>query len=195
MTTLRVITSRRMTSSINRWQAMPTASSMLARSQPQQTMMNTNMMAAGSMTTMQYRSAVQTLYTDTHEWFVFDDEEKTAKIGLSKASSEHLGQVLFVGFPPEGEKFQTDDEVCDIESVKAAAKVFAPLDGTLSKVNQKLNSDEEGGNPGKAGTAAEDASDEDGGWLVQFDDATLSPSKKYMNAEAYAKFLKDEPIN
>ena len=137
------------------------------------------------------RFAAVKLYTETHEWVSIDEEKKTATVGISKQSADHLGQILLVGLPATGDGFAAEDELCDIESVKAAAKVFAPVSGKVSAVNKGVDADE--GTPAKAGTHAEDES-EAGGWLVKLEDAQKSGSLKYMTAEQYAKFLEDEPL-
>ena len=137
------------------------------------------------------RFAVVKLFTETHEWVRLDEEKKTAVIGISKESADHLGQILFVSLPGIGDEVKVEDELCDIESVKAAAKVFSPVNGKVSAVNKGVDGDA-GGVPAKAGTHSEDES-ETGGWLVKLENAEKG-SLKYMTPEQYAKFLEDEPL-
>jgi glycine cleavage system H protein len=65
-------------------------------------------------------------------------EGNTAYVGISDHAQEELGDIVFVELPDEGDEFSQGDEVTNIESVKAASPIFAPVSGKITKVNEEL---------------------------------------------------------
>ena len=78
-------------------------------------------------------------YTEEHEWVEVDNE--TGVIGISDYAQEQLGDVVFVELPDVGKLLDRGDEVAVVESVKAAAEVYAPVGGEGIEVNGALNED------------------------------------------------------
>jgi len=78
-------------------------------------------------------------YTEDHEWVEVDGE--TGMIGISDYAQEQLGDVVFVELPDVGKMLDRGDEAAVVESVKAAAEVYAPLGGEVIEVNDALNGD------------------------------------------------------
>ncbi len=78
-------------------------------------------------------------YTEDHEWVEVDDE--TGMIGISDYAQEQLGDVVFVELPDVGKMLDRGDEAAVVESVKAAAEVYAPVGGEVIEVNDALNGD------------------------------------------------------
>lgn len=75
-------------------------------------------------------------YTEDHEWLKAEGDVVT--VGITAHASEQLGDVVFVELPDTGRKVSKGDEVCVIESVKAASDILAPLDGEIVEVNAAL---------------------------------------------------------
>ncbi len=75
-------------------------------------------------------------YTEDHEWLRVDGD--VVVVGITAHASEQLGDVVFVELPEAGTAVSTGDEVCVIESVKAASDIRAPLDGEIVEVNGDL---------------------------------------------------------
>lgn len=75
-------------------------------------------------------------YTEDHEWLRVDGDVVT--VGITAHASEQLGDVVFVELPEAGTTVSKDDEICVIESVKAASDIRAPLDGEIVEVNDEL---------------------------------------------------------
>jgi glycine cleavage system H protein len=73
-------------------------------------------------------------YTESHEW-VRVEADGTLTVGITDHAQELLGDVVFVGLPEVGSAFAKGDDVVVVESVKAAADVYAPVAGTVSAVN------------------------------------------------------------
>ncbi|HCP00482.1 MAG: glycine cleavage system protein H [Alphaproteobacteria bacterium] len=78
-------------------------------------------------------------YTEEHEWVEVDGE--TGMIGISDYAQEQLGDVVFVELPDVGKSLGRGDEAAVVESVKAAAEVYAPVGGEVIEVNSALNGD------------------------------------------------------
>lgn len=75
-------------------------------------------------------------YTEDHEWLRADGEIVT--VGITEHAAEQLGDVVFVELPEIETMVARGDEVCVIESVKAASDIMAPLEGEVIEVNAAL---------------------------------------------------------
>lgn len=75
-------------------------------------------------------------YTEDHEWLRVEGD--TVVVGITEHASEALGDVVFVELPDPGKSVSTGDEVCVIESVKAASDIRAPLDGEIVEINPEI---------------------------------------------------------
>ena len=76
-------------------------------------------------------------YTDTHEW-VKQESDGTVTIGITFHAQEMLGDVVFVDNPQPGRKVKKGEECGVVESVKAAADIYAPLSGEIVAANEAL---------------------------------------------------------
>lgn len=81
-------------------------------------------------------------YTKTHEW-VLDNGDGTWKIGITDHAQNQLGDIVYVELPEIGDTFDTDDEICTIESVKAASGIYCPNELEIIGVNEALNDEPE----------------------------------------------------
>ena len=78
-------------------------------------------------------------YTDDHEWISVDNG--VATVGITDYAQEQLGDLVFVELPEAGKNLSKGDAAVVVESVKAASDVYAPVDGEVTAVNDKLNDD------------------------------------------------------
>lgn len=76
-------------------------------------------------------------YTKSHEW-VRQETDGTVTIGVTFHAQELLGDVVFVETPTVGRKVKQGEACGVIESVKAAADLYAPLSGEIASVNGEL---------------------------------------------------------
>jgi glycine cleavage system H protein len=74
-------------------------------------------------------------YAASHEW-VQTNDDGTVTIGITDHAQEALGDLVFVELPEVGAHYDAEKEIAVVESVKAAADVYAPLAGTVTEVNQ-----------------------------------------------------------
>lgn len=77
-------------------------------------------------------------YTETHEWVSKEPNNKIATVGITDYAQDQLGEIVFVDLPEIGLKVAAGDDVCVMESVKAAADVFSPVSGVIVAINEDL---------------------------------------------------------
>jgi len=76
-------------------------------------------------------------YTEAHEW-VRQEADGTVTVGVTDHAQDQLGDVVFVQSPEPGRQVTKGEECGVIESVKAAADVYAPLSGEIVAANAEL---------------------------------------------------------
>ena len=77
-------------------------------------------------------------YTASHEW-IKSEADGTISIGITQHAQEALGDMVFVEAPAVGRKLKAKEECAVVESVKAAADVYAPVAGEVVAVNGELD--------------------------------------------------------
>ena len=75
-------------------------------------------------------------YTKDHEWLRVEGD--VVVVGITEHAATALGDVVFIELPEVETVVAEGDEVCVIESVKAASDILAPLDGEITEINTKL---------------------------------------------------------
>lgn len=120
------------------------------------------------------------IFTEDHEWIVVDGD--IATVGITDFAQEQLGDVVFVELPEIGKSFSRGDEAAVVESVKAAAEVYAPLTGDIVAVNDLLNDD----------PALVNTSPVDKGWFVKIRITDTGELEGLMDEAAYAEFAKGQ---
>lgn len=78
-------------------------------------------------------------YTSTHEW-VKTEADGSITVGITDHAQELLGDMVFVEAPEIGRTLKAGEECAVVESVKAAADVYAPVSGTVTARNDELDS-------------------------------------------------------
>jgi glycine cleavage system H protein len=114
-------------------------------------------------------------YTKEHEWIKI--KEDIAVIGITDHAQAELTDIVFVELPEIGKELKKGEELCVIESVKSVSELYAPLNGKVVKVNDKLDDSPEIINE----------SPYDDGWLVELKIADKSEVNDLLDAEAYKK--------
>lgn len=123
-------------------------------------------------------------YTTDHVWLQTPDDTPlaagaTVTVGITPHAQDTLGDIVFVELPALGKTFAAKDVAAVVESVKAAADVFMPVNGVITAVNEALRSDPAIANADPLGT----------GWFFK---ATLSDGaalSDLMDEAAYARLL------
>jgi glycine cleavage system H protein len=115
-------------------------------------------------------------FTKEHEWLRVDGD--VVVVGITAHAAEQLGDVVFVELPEPETQVAQGDEVCVIESVKAASDILAPLDGEIVAVNEKLVK--------TPGLVNEDAL---GTWFFKMKIDDLSVLDEFMDEDEYNDFI------
>ena len=112
-------------------------------------------------------------YTASHEWMLLN-ADGTVTVGITDHAQEALGDLVFVELPEVGAHFDAEKEIAVVESVKAAADVYAPISGTVTEVNQAAADAPESVNQ-DAYTA----------WLFKMTPDNVADLDKMLDASAY----------
>jgi glycine cleavage system H protein len=75
-------------------------------------------------------------FTRDHEWLRMDGN--IATVGITPFAQEKLGDLVFIDLPSVGATFDKGAVAATVESVKAAADVYAPVAGEVTAVNEGL---------------------------------------------------------
>lgn len=121
-------------------------------------------------------------YTKTHEWCKrVDSNTNQWLIGITDHAQKLLGELVYVELPEVDETVKAGVECVVVESVKAAADVYAPFNGRIIEVNESLNSEPQ----------AINESPYDNGWLFKIEIASEdeSPINDLLDNEAYQTLL------
>ena len=117
-------------------------------------------------------------YTEEHEWVQLNGD--TATVGITNHAQESLGDIVFVDLPTVGKEVKVKEELCVIESVKAASDIYSPLDGEVTQINDNLSND--------ASLINQDAENE--GWIFKIKVSNLDQYNSLMSLDQYLEFLK-----
>ncbi|MGI6433052.1 MAG: glycine cleavage system protein GcvH [Sphaerochaetaceae bacterium] len=116
-------------------------------------------------------------YSKDHEWVRIEGD--VVYVGITDYAQDSLGEVVYVELPPVGETFAADEEVANVESVKAASAIYNPLAGTVASVNEELD--------GSPELINEDSYTH---YLYTLKDVDLSGMDRLYDAAGYAEFIK-----
>jgi glycine cleavage system H protein len=116
-------------------------------------------------------------YTRSHEW-IRTEADGTITVGISDHAQELLGDLVFIELPEVGRELAAEQEAAVVESVKAAADVYAPVAGTVIEVNLALADAPELVNQ-----------DAYAAWLFRMKPATPSDLDALLDADAYQQLV------
>jgi len=119
-------------------------------------------------------------YTATHEW-VKTEADGTITIGITEHAQELLGDMVYVEAPEAGRKLKTKEECAVVESVKAAADVYAPVSGEVVAANGELD-----GAPEKIN------GDPYGAWIFRMKPDNAADVAALLDAAAYQAVVDSE---
>ena len=118
-------------------------------------------------------------YTPDHEWIKVDGI--IATVGITHHAQEALGDVVFVDLPEVGKPYAQKDAAAVVESVKAAADVYMPVNGTVLEVNEALRADPALANSDPLGA----------GWFFKVQMTNPSELDQMMVETSYSRFAAD----
>lgn len=118
-------------------------------------------------------------FTREHEWVRVQDG--VGVVGISEHAAHELGDVTFVELPKLGTEVGQFALLGSIESVKAASDIFAPVSGTVVRVNEALENAPELVNESPL----------DAGWMAWLELEDTAELEKQMTEEQYADYVKN----
>ncbi len=116
-------------------------------------------------------------YTEDHEWLRVDGD--LVVVGITEHASEQLGDVVFVELPENETVVAKGDDICVIESVKAASDIASPVDGQIVEVNDDLTD-----NPGLVNEDPLGAA-----WFFKIKVDDMSQLDAFMDEDAYKEMI------
>ena len=119
-------------------------------------------------------------YTASHEW-VKTEADGSITVGITDHAQELLGDMVFVEAPETGRKLKAGEECAVVESVKAAADVYAPVAGEVTAANGALDAAPEAIN-----------SDSYGAWIFKMKPDNAADVAALMDAAAYQAHVDSE---
>ena len=120
-------------------------------------------------------------YTKTHEWARRRGE--LVEVGITDFAQRQLTDVTYVELPEVGRQLTANAPAAVLESIKAAADVYAPLAGTVTEVNAALASTPEMVNADPYGA----------GWLFRLTPTNPADLEQLLDAVKYEALLTPQP--
>jgi glycine cleavage system H protein len=119
-------------------------------------------------------------YTKNDEWIRVEGDQ--GAIGITDYAQDQLSDIVFVEMTvAPGEQAAKGAACATIESVKAAAEVYLPVGGTVTRLNEDLPKNPEQVNRDPFGAA----------WMVQIKIANPAELKDLLDAAAYEAYCKE----
>ncbi|MEO3993420.1 MAG: glycine cleavage system protein GcvH [Desulfurococcaceae archaeon TW002] len=120
------------------------------------------------------------LYTTKDEWVRI--EEDIITLGITDYAQKKLKYIVNVELPEVGKKVNVDESVATLESVKAIAEVYTPVEGEVIEVNEELAEKPDLINTDPYGR----------GWIIKLKSSKINENK-LLSPENYAdKISKEE---
>lgn len=116
-------------------------------------------------------------YSQEHVWIDTTDPQ-AARVGITMHAQDALGDVVFADLPQPGSSITQGQAAGVIESVKAAADLFAPASGSVLAINAAVQDD-----PSLLNTDPLDA-----GWLFTMTLSDTQELQQLMDESAYQSF-------
>ncbi|RLS44779.1 MAG: glycine cleavage system protein GcvH [Planctomycetota bacterium] len=119
-------------------------------------------------------------FAESHEWVRCEGNKAT--IGISAFAVKELTDLTYVELPAVGKSFKAKQIFGVVESVKAASDLYAPVSGTVTKVNSGLESD--------LSVLSTDPYGK--GWMIEVELASPGEVDQLLDEPAYVKFCASE---
>ena len=119
-------------------------------------------------------------YTKTHEWLRINGA--VIDVGITDFAQKQLSDITYVEFPAVDAAFHAREEVAVLESIKAAADIYAPVDGSIAETNSELETSPDLVNSDPYGE----------GWIFRMTPHDMADVEDLMEASEYEAFLAKE---
>lgn len=114
-------------------------------------------------------------YTPDHEWL--RQKGSAWSVGITQFAVDQLGDITLVDLPKEGDMVTKGQRFGTIESVKSVSDLYAPVSGTVVKINAALKDSPELVNSEPYA----------GGWMIEIEPSDKGEVDELLAADAYVK--------
>ncbi|AMR51627.1 MULTISPECIES: glycine cleavage system protein GcvH [Bacillus] len=119
-------------------------------------------------------------YSKEHEWVKVEDGK--ARIGITHFAQAELGDIVFVELPEVGAEIKADEPFGSVESVKTVSELYAPINGTVTEVNEELDDSPEFVNESPYEKA----------WMIVVEPADAEEIENLMTSEQYDEMTQED---
>ena len=116
-------------------------------------------------------------YTKDHEWTKMEGD--VAVIGITDFAQHELGDIVYVEIESTGKELSAGDVFGTVEAVKTVSDLYLPVNGSVTEVNPKLNTNPELVNTDPYGE----------GWMVKMKVSNTADVDSLMDAAAYQSLV------
>jgi glycine cleavage system H protein len=113
-------------------------------------------------------------YTAEHEWLKAGSDGPV-RVGITDFAQDQLGDIVYVQLPDVGTTVRAGDACGELESTKSVSDLFAPVNGTVTAVNEALADQPDLVNSDPYGE----------GWLLDIEVEDAAEVAALMDADAY----------
>ena len=118
-------------------------------------------------------------YTQTDEWLKVEDNIGT--VGITDYAQDKLGDIVYLEKTEKGKRVKQGETLTAVESVKAAADIYAPISGEVIEVNEKVVADSSIINKEPYGE----------GWIAKIRIENADELKNLMGAKEYSEYREE----
>ncbi|MFL5771583.1 MAG: glycine cleavage system protein GcvH [Flavisolibacter sp.] len=119
----------------------------------------------------------QLRYTKDHEWIRLEGDQ--AVIGITDFAQHELGDIVYVEIETVGQQLKSGDVFGTVEAVKTVSDLFLPVNGTITEINPRINTNPELVNNDPYGD----------GWMVKMKLGNKDDLSSLMDAAAYRNLV------
>src|SRR5687767_3584121 len=114
-------------------------------------------------------------YTHDHEWL--RAQGTSWRVGITQFAVDALGDITLVDLPKQGELVTKGQRFGTIESVKSVSDLYAPISGTVTRVNATLKDNPELVNQSPYAD----------GWMIEIEPSDRAEVDDLLTPDAYVK--------
>jgi glycine cleavage system H protein len=81
-------------------------------------------------------------YTKDHEW-VLENPDGTVRMGITDYAQSALGDIVYIQLPKIDSTIKGGAVCGEVESTKSVSEIYAPVEGKVVRVNEKLETNPE----------------------------------------------------
>ncbi|ADL19850.1 Probable glycine cleavage system H protein 1 [Acidilobus saccharovorans 345-15] len=118
------------------------------------------------------------LYTQSDEWVKVEGD--SVRVGITDYAQRQLKDIVGVDLPKVGQEVHENMDLAVLESVKATAEVYSPVNGVVKEVNEALLDRPELINKEPY----------DGGWIAVIEVKGGLDKSKFLDHQAYVNNVK-----